>query len=331
MRESSGVFQNQPDDRVFTSEFSRFGCHAQTEGAGICPDADNMAALRLAMAHMAPNWLERACLRFAASMAPDCFLESNVDVNRTALVLATHGSRTEPEVNRSIRTCAAQLAERTSFDEVLVAFHQGTPHFSQVLDQTDAEEIVILPVMTSNGYYCAEVLPRELAKNGRYGNVRLYQTAPLGVDPRVSGLVARRIKRLFAQHDVSAEHATVVIVGHGTPRHAASRNATLQLAAELANSNLAAEVLTGFLDDEPPIDNVVDRASHDSILIVPFLIAGGPHATDDVPSRVGMNAAANQNLPYVATVAGRTVICDMPVGAYKGIVDILAMMAEEAR
>ena len=94
---------------------------------------------------------------------------------------------------------------------------------------------------------------------------------------------------------------------------------------------MAAEFLTGCLGDEPAIDNVVDRASHDSILIVPFLIADGPHATDDVPSGVGMNAAANQNLTYVATVAGRTVICDMPVGAYNGIVDILVMMAEEAR
>ena len=180
----------------------------------MCPHTDNMAALRLAMA---PNCSERACFRIATSMAPDCFLESNAGVNRTALVLATHGSRTEPDVNRTMRTYAKQLAERTSFDEVLVAFHQGTPHFSQVLDRTNAEEIVILPVMTSNGYYCAEVLPRELAKNGRYGNVRLHQTAPLGVDPRVSGLVARRIKgpRIAAAIDRFGERLT----GHYTVVH----------------------------------------------------------------------------------------------------------------
>ncbi len=252
-------------------------------------------------------------------------------MNRSALVLASHGSRAAPEVNRTLGAFAEHLAERTSFDEVLVAFHQGTPHFCQVLDQTDAEDFVILPVMTSNGYYCAEVLPRELAKNGRFPNVRLHQTAPLGVDPRVVGLVAQRIRDLFAENDVSTAHATVVIVGHGTPRHAASRNATLQLAAALAKQNLAAEVLTGFLDDEPPIDNVVHCASHDSILIVPFLIANGPHVTDDLPARVGMNTAPIQNFPHVATVAGRTVICDMPVGAYHGVVDILAIMAEEAR
>ena len=105
----------------------------------------------------------------------------------------------------------------------------------------------------------------------------------------------------------------------------------MHLASELSDIHLAAEFLTGFLDDEPPIDNVVNRASHDSILIVPFLIADGRHAAEDVPVRVGMGSETILNAPHAAIVAGRRVICDMPVGAYNGIVDILAMMAEEAR
>ena len=259
------------------------------------------------------------------------FLESNAGVNLSALVLATHGSRREPAVNRGIGTLAKQLAVSTSFDEVLVAFHQGTPHFSEVLDRTEADNIVIVPVMTSNGYYCTDVLPRELAKNRRYAEVRLHLTAPLGTEPRLSILVAQRVREMLTRYEISPDDATVVIVGHGTPRHPASRNATLHLATELTDLHLAAEILTGFLDDEPPVDDVVRRASHDSILIVPFLIADGRHAAEDVPVRVGMDAATIQRVPHAAIVAGRKVICDMPVGAYDGIVDILAIMAEEAR
>jgi sirohydrochlorin cobaltochelatase len=89
-------------------------------------------------------------------------------MNTTALILAAHGSRHEPSVNDQVRTLAGVVAARGSFDEVAVAFHQGRPPFDSVLDELTAQEIVVVPLMTSEGYYSDVVLPRELAKNRRF-------------------------------------------------------------------------------------------------------------------------------------------------------------------
>lgn len=63
-------------------------------------------------------------------------------MSRTALILASHGSRHEPAANDLLREWAAMLATRGVFDEVLSAFHQGEPVFATVLDQTAATEVM---------------------------------------------------------------------------------------------------------------------------------------------------------------------------------------------
>ena len=82
-----------------------------------------------------------------------------------SLVLAAHGSNAQPLVNARIRELAETLESNGRFTRVLAAFHQGAPHFSKVLDQLPAGRTVVVPLMTSAGYYCDKVLPRELRRN----------------------------------------------------------------------------------------------------------------------------------------------------------------------
>ena len=58
-----------------------------------------------------------------------------------ALVLAAHGSRRDPAANALVRRLAHAVRERRLFDEVAVAFHQGEPAFSTVLDELGSEAV----------------------------------------------------------------------------------------------------------------------------------------------------------------------------------------------
>ena len=248
-------------------------------------------------------------------------------MNKTALVLAAHGSRHEPEVNAQIGAWAAQIEARALFDEVAVAFHQGTPAFAEVLDEIAAPDVTVVPVMTSAGYYSDTVLPRELKKNHRYDGSAVRVTAPLGLHPAMPDLIGNRLEQLFARYELRAADTTVALIGHGTPRHAASRNSTISLAETLGRSGNYGEVLALFLDDAPPVDALLALTSKPQVVVIPFLIAAGPHATQDIPRRIGMELSPRLSLPFLSVVGGRNVLCDVPVGSSPGIVDLILDLA----
>lgn len=247
-------------------------------------------------------------------------------MNGTALVLAAHGSRHKPAVNKQIRDWAEQIAARTNFDEVAVTFHQGRPAFSEVLDTLTASEVTVVPVMTSSGYYSDTVLPRELALNDRYASLSIHQSAPLGMHPAIPLMIADRARQLMELENLSKNDCTIGLVGHGTPRHPASRNASLDLAKTLMGLGFD-EVLPVFLDEQPKLEQLVELATRPAVIVVPFLIGAGPHATSDVPRRVGIKSRPFHVFPIAEGVSGRTVYCDMPLGSYPGMVDLIIDLA----
>jgi uroporphyrin-III C-methyltransferase len=234
-----------------------------------------------------------------------------------ALVLAAHGSRRDPRANALVRRLAEEVRSRRLFDEVAVAFHQGEPRFDGVLDELQADEVTVVPFLTSAGHYADVVLPEALARNHRYADARVRQTPPVGTHAGIASLVARRVTELLRQEGISRQSASLVIVGHGTPRHRGSRTSALQLAATLRLRRVAGEVLAAFMADDPPLDLVLGRAALPHVVVVPFLVGGGHHVTEDLPRLLGLEGEG---------VAPR-VILDQPVGAYPGLVEIIIDLA----
>ncbi len=231
-----------------------------------------------------------------------------------ALVLAAHGSRRDPSANANVRRLAESLRGRRIFDEVAAAFHQGEPGFDGVLDELRADEVTIVPVLTSAGHYCDVVLPEALARNRRHAGLRLRLTPPVGTHAGIAPLVARRVTELLRENMLGREAVSLALVGHGTPRHPESRASTVQLAETLRRRRVAGEVLAGFLDDEPTIEEILGRAAAATIVVVPFLIGGGTHALDDLPRLAG-------------TKPGRRILIDRPVGEYPGLDEIILDLA----
>jgi len=244
-------------------------------------------------------------------------------MTRTALVLAAHGANADEGVNRQVEGFAAKLRAMNLCDKVVCGFHQGTPTFSEVLDRLDADDVVVVPVMTSDGYYSDTVLPRELRNNRRFAEVTIRQTPPLGTHPRLIDVAVRRIHRALHDFDLDAAATAVAVVGHGTPKHPRSRDATLSLAAALENASVCAEVVSAFLDDEPCVEDTAARVTSPNVVVLPFLIAGGPHATDDIPRRIGLRIPASATPPFVDRRDRGTWICEAAIGTDPAIVDII--------
>lgn len=251
-------------------------------------------------------------------------------MSRTALILAAHGSCVDPTINAQIDEYVKWIGRLGLFDLIAKAFHRGEPTFATVLDQLDADEVTVVPVMTSDGYYCDEVLPRELPKNRRFAQVRLRQTPSIGAHPDMISLVERRARRLILDHQLRNEDVCVAVVGHGTPRHPRSRSNTVRLAEALQESKLFDQVLYAFLGEEPSVESIVSRTTSSAIIVIPFLISNGPHATVDIPLRLGLQVMPGTAPPFHGHVDERLVVCDAAIGTHPEIVDLIVDLATSA-
>jgi sirohydrochlorin cobaltochelatase len=226
-------------------------------------------------------------------------------------VVAAHGSN-EPAVNEQILELARRAGERLGFDEAIAAFHQGDPRFSRALDGLRSEDVVVVPLLQSEGYYCHRVLPEELAKNDRFGRVRLRQTRAVGVHPALDDVLERRVGELRSLH--SLDSLAVALVGHGTPRHRGSRQAAEASAAALGRRS-GLEARAFFLDEEPTVDSVSAFAPGLDLIVLPLLIGAGRHATQDLARRL-------------ETAGGsRRVVIDRPLGLDPAIEEIVVALA----
>ncbi len=248
-------------------------------------------------------------------------------MNRTALVLAVHGSRVEPAVNQLHQHQAEVIRERRLFDEVAVAFHHGDPHYSRVLDGLTARNVTVVPVFSSDGYYNSVVLPRELVRNERFDECHVRITDPLGKHAGVIDIVADRIRGLLHQFSLERQFTTLGIVGHGTPRFRQSQRTAKDLVNWLRRMRLAGDVLVSFLDDEPPVESLRERTTTPNLAVIPYLIAVGPHALSDVPRRVGLTVSRGTEPPFFGRVGERFVVCDAPLGSDSRIIDLLIDLA----
>lgn len=260
-------------------------------------------------------------------------------MSAAALVLAAHGSDVEPSVNAQIRECAAAVGPRGGFAEVTVAFHRGDPPFRSVLDQLRSYEVVVVPLMTSAGYYSEVVLPRGLKRNATYLTKRVHLAPPVGTDPGIAPLVSDRVRSRMQLHGLDKRETTLALVGHGTPRHRRSRNSTFELAEKLAADDLCAAVRVAFLDDDPPIESLLLDLETQSLVVEPFLISDGPHTTQDIPRRLGGGGRIQngefriRNLKPTGGSSGGPaamvrVVLDSAVGTDPRMMDLILELAE---
>jgi sirohydrochlorin cobaltochelatase len=154
--------------------------------------------------------------------AEDLLEGKEVPPGRRALVLLGHGTDLNKSSGGVIYLNAGRIRERNLYDTVEVGFLDQAPEIGQVVENVDAENVVLIPVFIAEGWHTRETIPQDLGLSGevtaRNGKTIFYG-APVGTHPSMAALIAARaheartVKIKRAEHEL--EHEAEREVAHG--------------------------------------------------------------------------------------------------------------------
>ncbi len=195
------------------------------------------------------------------------------------LVLAAHGAGDGSRSNERVRELAQRVAERRRDLRVKTAFKLGTPTIDDVLASVRGADAVVLPLMTSAGYFAGEYLRERAA-----GIARVLPA--IGLDRRITTLCTEEVQRAVKDAGPSATgEDLVLVVGHGTRRSAASGDSTRELAQAIHGAT-GIEAIPAFLDQDPLLEDLAPGLGARRLIVLPFLLGGGGHHVEDIPQRL---------------------------------------------
>ncbi|RBP35653.1 sirohydrochlorin cobaltochelatase [Roseimicrobium gellanilyticum] len=171
----------------------------------------------------------------------------------------------------------------------------------EVFYTVKSKEIFVVPNFTSEGYFCQEVIPRELRVEGpitKRGDTNIYYCAPVGVHPSMTKLLLKRADEVAP--GVPREQTALVIVGHGTSLNENSTKAIKDQVTFIREGGYGfAEVLDAYMEEAPFVAKWNEMSTAPNVVVVPFFIADGLHSYQDIPVLLGITneptAAASQN------------------------------------
>ncbi len=242
-----------------------------------------------------------------------------------ALILAAHGSHISANTAGIVWGYVDRLRRLGVADEISACFWKEPPAFSQVLDTVIADEVVIVPVFTAQGYFTQQVLPCEMGLTGALtvrDKRRIHLTPTIGEHKLLNSIVDQRLNDTIRRFDLSPDETAAAIIGHGTRRNRGSRDAARRQADRLRRLGWLREVVAVYLDDEPDIPSVYDSTRAKNIIALPYFLAEGSHVSRDVPRALGISG---RNTPEA--VQDRVVYYREPVGADESICQVILELA----
>jgi len=223
-----------------------------------------------------------------------------------ALVIAAHGSHLNAESSTPTFTHADTIRAVGAFDEVRETFWKEEPSFREALRIVDADEVYLVPLFVSEGYFTEEVIPRELrldfdaadwdsdgtsagAVTCRPSDVdkTVHYCGPVGTHDAMTDVIVRRAETVTGNPDVG-DGVGLAVVGHGTKRNENSAKAVAYHADRVRSRGRFDEVRALFMDEVPEIDDVTDHFESADVVVVPLFIADGYHTQEDIPADMGI-------------------------------------------
>jgi sirohydrochlorin cobaltochelatase len=266
-----------------------------------------------------------------------------------ALVIAAHGSHLNPGSAAPAFDHADRIRETGVFDEVRETFWKEEPAFREVLRTVDADEVYVVPLFISEGYFTEEIIPRELRleewtadswdSDGTSATTATLTAAdtgqtvrycgPVGTHDAMSDVIVQRARSITGDPDVG-DGFGLAVVGHGTKRNENSAKAIEYHADRIRAMGRFDEVQALFMDEDPEIDDVTDFFDASDIVVVPLFIADGYHTQEDIPEDMGLTDDYREGYEVPARVDGHDIWYAGAVGTEPLLADVVLERTAEA-
>lgn len=207
-----------------------------------------------------------------------------------ALILVGHGSTLNPDSSAPTHAHADRIRALGLFAEVACCFWKEEPNMREVFEMVDSPVIYIVPNFISEGYFCQDVLPRELRLDGpvtRRDGKTIYYCDPVGVHANMQRLLLQRAEEIAP--GVPRAQTGLVIVGHGTGLNENSTRAIQEQVRLIRSGGHGfAEVVDAYMEQAPFVADWDKLTSAPHVVVVPFFIADGLHSYQDIPVLLGI-------------------------------------------
>lgn len=259
-------------------------------------------------------------------------MSSSFSKPKAALVIIGHGSTLNPDSSTPTYQHAESIRQRGLFAEVACAFWKEEPSMREVYAMVDSREVYLVPNFISEGYFCQQVLPRELQVTGpisQVGDKTVYYCDPVGIHPNMTRLLLQRADEVAA--GVPRKQTSLIIVGHGTSLNENSRKVIEQQVALIRDGGFGfAEVVDAYMEEAPLVSDWHTLTTSPNVVVVPFFIADGLHSFQDIPVLLGMEteigAAASQREVFrhnPHTLHGRQLYYSSAIGTETHLADVI--------
>ncbi len=266
-----------------------------------------------------------------------------------ALVIAAHGSHLNPDASDPTYAHAEAVRQTGAFDEVREAFWKEEPHFREVIRTLESDEVYIVPLFISEGYFTEQVIPRELRldewdpdmwdSSGTDASQAtleatdvdktIHYCGPTGTHDVMTDVIVQRAESATGDPDIG-DGVGLSVVGHGTERNENSAKAIEYHADRIRQRDRFDEVKALFMDEEPEVDDVTDYFESEDIVVVPLFIADGYHTQEDIPEDMGLTEDYRLGWDVPATVDGHRIWYTGAVGTEDLMADVVLERAADA-
>ncbi|AKU07224.1 MULTISPECIES: CbiX/SirB N-terminal domain-containing protein [Haloferax] len=267
-----------------------------------------------------------------------------------ALVIVAHGSHLNPDSSAPTYDHADTVREVGAFDEVRTGFWKEEPSIREVLRTVEADEVYVVPLFISEGYFTEQVIPRELRLEGwdvadwdsdglSASHVTLSATdvpektihycGPVGTHAAMTDVLVRRAETVTGDPNVG-EGFGLAVVGHGTERNENSAKAIEYHADRIREMDRFDEVQALYMDEEPEVDDVTDYFESEDVVVVPLFIADGFHTQEDIPEDMGLTDDYRTGYDVPAEVDGHRIWYAGAVGTEGLMADVVLERAADA-
>jgi sirohydrochlorin cobaltochelatase len=266
-----------------------------------------------------------------------------------ALVLVAHGSHLNPDSSTPTYDHADTIRATGVFDEVATGFWKEEPSLREVLRTVESDEVYVVPLFISEGYFTEQVIPRELRldgwdvedwdSDGLSADVATYEAedtgqtvhycGPIGTHRTMTDVLIRRAETVTGDPNVG-EGFGFAVVGHGTERNENSAKAIEYHADRVRETGRFEEVQALYMDEDPEVDDVTDFFETEDIVVVPLFLSDGFHTQEDIPEDMGLTDDYRDGYDVPADVDGHRIWYAGAVGTEPLTADVALERAADA-